>query len=367
MKRERIKYLENIIPDILNRCEIPGLSFGIIHKDELVYSAGFGKASISSNKKIDNNTVYSLGSLTKSFTACGAVLLDQRNIINLDLPIINYYKSLVLKDEDLAKKITFIDLLTHRTGYPRNDQFWAFSTKSRLELINDLKNLDTTQELRSSFIYNNHMYMLAGFLIELIENKTWEKFILDNFLLPLNMCSTGNLNLLKNIDNYASAHQFKDGKLIEFNEFGFGACAPAGSLVSNISDLSKWISLFIQKGEFEGQKILSNSSYQKIFKPYIKSHSKTFSNFKEFDQEFYGLGWRIQKFKNENIFWHGGGTEGFTSFMGIIPEKNYGIIVLANSIKQSIDKDGASIVACYLLDLILSSEFDNWDRKFSDM
>ncbi|MDP7321551.1 MAG: serine hydrolase domain-containing protein [Bacteriovoracaceae bacterium] len=367
MKFDRLKEVEQKIPKILEDCEIPGVSIGIVRGNEMIYAKGFGLAKINSDKRVDEKSLYSIGSATKPFTACGVAMLADRGKIKLNSPIVDYYPSLEFMNEKLTQKVTFIDLLTHRTGLPRHDWYWAFSTRSRQELVDGLKYLVPWEKFRSKFQYNNIMYMLAGYLIEIIEKKEWEQFIKDEFFLPLEMKSSGFHELHKGRKNRAFAHNKKDDELKVIKEFGFGAIAPAGSIVSNVEDMCKWISLHLSKGRLIDHQLYSKSVYKKIFKPYIESNKNFSEYFKEFDQEYYGLGWRIHNFKGEKLCWHGGGTEGFRSFTGFLPYHNYGIVVLANSVRHTIRQDGACIIACYLLDLLTSKGMTNWLKKYSDL
>lgn len=363
MNELSLRIFEQKIPPILNRCKTPGLSFGIVHKDSLIFSKSFGVNSISQQNGVDQNTLYSVGSITKSMTAFGIVLLAEKNKLSLNVPIVNYFPQLKLYN-NLEKVLTFTHLLSHTSGYARDDSMWAFSNKKRKELVFELQKTIPNHGPGEIFQYSNAMYMLAGFLIEQIENCLWENFISENILTPLQMKSSAFTVSSDTNTNQASAHRVEQGTIVEFKEFGFGPCAPAGALISNISDLAKWLSLFLQKDKLGLFQNYFLSCYKKIFTPYVNSSSKTFSRFKEFDQEHYGLGWRIQKYKNLPLFWHSGGTEGFSSFMGILPNSDFGIIILANSLKEDIKTDVVGIVACSLLDIITDHTLEDWDSKF---
>lgn len=362
---KHISNLELLIPYVLKKNKIPGMAIGLVDEDQIIFSKGYGKRSISSSRKVDTKTLFSIGSATKSFTSLSMAMLEDEGKIKLTVPIKNYYKDFQLMTPELTNRVTVKDLLIHNTGLPRHDWYWAGSHRTRKELIEGLKYLVPWERFRSTYQYNNLMYMLCGHLIEVVTGESWESFVKTKIFNSLQMNGTGFYDLHKLKNNRALPHRKKDGVLHKKKEICFDAIGPAGSIVSNIEDMCLWLQFNINNGVAQNNRVVSKKMFKKIHTPYIKADPTFSKSFREFDREFYGLGWRIHKYRGSEIHWHSGGTDGFRSFVGYFPKIKKGVVVLANAGHCVGKENGVFMAACTSLDFLSGKRSLDWPKKYA--
>ncbi len=111
------KYIDSLLKD----WNVPGLALGIVYKDQLIYSKGYGYRDLERKLPVQASTLFPIASNTKLFTATAAAMLEQEGKLNLDKPVRNYMPSLTFSNDELNAKVTLRDMLSHRTGLPRYD------------------------------------------------------------------------------------------------------------------------------------------------------------------------------------------------------------------------------------------------------
>jgi CubicO group peptidase (beta-lactamase class C family) len=131
-----------------------------------------------------------IASNTKLFTAVAAGMLVEEGKLTWDKPVRDSVPGIRFYNEQLNNAVTLRDMLSHRTGITRHDTIWYKSDFTRKELFQKLVYLEPEEPMRETFLYNNLMFAAAGYLIELQSGKTWEQFVRERILDPLQMRST---------------------------------------------------------------------------------------------------------------------------------------------------------------------------------
>src|ERR1700683_5131371 len=179
-------YMEQTLKD----WNTPGIGVGIVVNDKLVFAKGYGYRDYENKLPFTPTTLVQIASNSKLFTAVSAGMLVEEGKLTWDKPIRQLVPSIQFYNDELNNTVTLHDMLSHRTGITRHDTIWYKSEFTRKELFDRLKYLEPQQPIRQMFLYNNMMYMAAGYVIELQSGKPWEQFVRERILTPLAMDST---------------------------------------------------------------------------------------------------------------------------------------------------------------------------------
>ncbi len=171
-----------------------GIAIGIVEGHQLVFFKGYGQRDRAQRWPVTQNTLFRIGSNTKSFLATSLNILTEQGRINLDDPIQKYLPEFELENSEVAQRATLVDLMSHRVGLPRHDVLWYLAPFSRDELFSKLRYLEMNKKpgfgFRENWQYNNLMYMTLGLLGEKVSGQTWQNLIREELLRPLSMENT---------------------------------------------------------------------------------------------------------------------------------------------------------------------------------
>ncbi|HEY4831008.1 MAG TPA: serine hydrolase domain-containing protein, partial [Waddliaceae bacterium] len=173
--KDSLSDIDSIVNDILESFNIPGIAIGVVADNEVVFCRGYGNRDQNQGFPATENTLFTIGSCTKAFTAFILGQLVDEGKIGWDDPIIKYIPEFSLLDHDRSSQVTIRDVLAHRTGVARHDAVWYFSKHSRENVLNVLPHLEMSCGLREEYQYNNLMYSVAGIVIERVTQQTWEQ------------------------------------------------------------------------------------------------------------------------------------------------------------------------------------------------
>lgn len=335
--------------------KVPGVAFGIVKNGVLIYSKGYGYRDLETKEPVTENTLFPIGSITKSFTAASVLTLEDDSLIDIDKPVQKYLSNFRMYDSELAEQITTKDLLTHRTGVPRHDLVWYGSNLTRKELFSKIKYLQPSTGLREKYQYQNLMYLASGYLVEKVTKKTWEQYVKERFLIPLGMSNTSlSVKELKSSRDYAHPYVWLRDTVMKVGFRDLDAIAPAGAINSNIFDLSKWLAMNLNMGVYEGKRYLSEKSVLKMQMPQVVVPSYATNDVFYMS---YGMGWFITSYRGHIRLDHGGNIDGFTSNIAFYPQDSLGIIVLSNLNGSGI----TGVIRNTVFDMIYGLPDHNWN------
>ncbi len=261
--------------------------------------------------------------------------------------------------------MTIRDLLCHRTGLKTfsGDLIWYASDHSRKEVIRQARYLEPTYGFREHFGYSNIMVLTAGQIVEYVTDTTWDDFLEYRIFEPLEMNRT-NTSIIQNkqLDNVASCHAYVEDKNIVVPYINWDNIAPAGSINSNVHDMTKWLILQLNKGVYNGARIFSADASDEMWKPHtiqdVSSFTKNIHPSTHFKS--YGLGWGLYDYNGYLIVTHNGGYDGMISQTVLIPELDYGFIVLTNNLSMYY-----MVAQDQLLDYLTTNKLDSsWSDYF---
>ena len=307
---------------------IPGLSLAVVQDGKVVKSKAYGLANIELNVPATTGSVYQIQSITKSFIACGIMLLAEDGKIGLDDKITKYLSGL----PQAWSEVTVRQLLTHTSGIPSfvQDQgsgaaivAFAQRTDSSEQIIRWAAARPLKFAPGEGRKYSSTGYHVLGMLIEKVTGKPWGQFLHDRIFAPLGMTSTRVFSLSDIIKNRASGYNhFGD---VPVNGLTFTAAimeSAAGGLVSTVEDMARW-EIALERGT-----ILKPSTLAQMAVPIkLENDSIVQAN----DGTRYGLGWDLPTWQGHRIMAHGGDhVTGFTASFSRFIDDKLGIIVLTN-------------------------------------
>ncbi len=356
-----LKGFDTFVTKTMEEWKVPGLGISIVKDGKVIFSKGFGFRDVKKGLKVTPKTLFAIGSCSKAFTAATMGILVDEGKLDWDKPVREYLPSFKLKDPFATEGMTPRDLVCHRSGLPRHDLMWYGSSATRKELFDRLQYLEASKDFRTTFQYQNLMFMTAGYMVGRIAGTTWEKFVQDRIFGPLGMNDSNfSVEDSKKAPDFALPYMEKDDKVIEIPFRNIDTVGPAGSINSNVIDMADWLLLNLNKGKFGEKQIISEESLREIHSPQMIS-SKSY----KYDESFYstyGMGWGITAYRGHLMVSHGGGIDGFTASVNFMPRDNIGMVIFTNMSGTPLP----SIVAYNAYDRLLGLDQIPWNKRIKD-
>lgn len=307
----------------------PGIGVGIVYKGKLVFAKGYGYRDYGKKLPVTPNTLFQIASNTKLFTAIAAGLLVNEGKLTWDKPLKNAVPELNFYNDELNNTVTLRDMLGHRTGISRHDMIWYKATTTRKEIFDKIKYLEPAAPLRSKFLYNNLLYATVGEIVELKSGKTWEDYVTTNIFNPLGMTHSGfEIPQMKNSGDYVVPYNEKRDTeaLYEIPIFEFvNGMGPAGSIYSNINDVSHWLTALMDDGKFNGKQVIPSDVLKATLEPGLSFSNS--SKYNEILNSNYGMGRQSAAYRGQLLLFHGGDIDGMHSQISMMPKERIGVVV----------------------------------------
>ncbi len=353
-------FMEKAMRDI----GVQGAAVAVVQDGRLVFAKGYGLRDSGHRLPVTTKTLFPIASITKSFTVTALGTLVDEGKLEWDRPVREYLPGFRMFDPVATEQLTARDMVTHRSGLPRHDLLWYTSSFSREQLVERLRYLEPNKPLRTTFQYNNLMFITAGYLAGKIHGTSWEELVREKVLSPLGMTGT-RLNSLdaRKVDDYAFPYRRNwktdDVRQIEFSNWG--DVGPAGSIHSNIEDMARYLLLHVNKGEFGGRHLLSRNNAEQMQTPQMVIRG--ISPYPELSENNYGMGFFIQNYRGHRTVSHGGNLDGFSLQLSFLPEKRTGVVVLTNLSGTPV----RDFVPWYVYDRVLGLEPVDWSARYHEV
>lgn len=328
--------LDQYMDGVLKTWNAPGVAIGIVSGDSLVFAKGYGYRDVATKLPMTPKTLVQVASNTKLFTAVGAGLLVEEGKLAWDEPIRRFVPSIRFSSDELDRSITLRDLLAHRTGITRHDTIWYRSDLTRADLFARLKYLEPAAPPRQSYLYNNLMYAAVGQIVEIVTGTRWEAFTRERLLEPLGMTSTVFTvdEMRASPDHGVPWRERRDSTELFQTPFyaeqeGIG---PAGAIVSNVEDMSKWLIALMNGGRFQGRQVIPPRVLDATLAPAIAvpNGDLVTYGYRELLNPVYGTGRYTAAYRGHRVTYHGGAIGGFYSQVSFLPDSRLGLVVLVD-------------------------------------
>jgi len=365
VQKAELEGFSEFVEKTMKECEVPGVAICIVKDGEVIFSEGFGYRDVKRGLKFTPRTISSIGSTAKAFTAtCVGILVDEGKV-DWDKPVREYLPSFKLKDPFASERITPRDLLCHRCGLPRHDPMWKSTSgnnPTRKEILERLRYLEPSTDFRTTYQYQNQMFLVASELVGEVTGTSWDEFIKERIFDPLGMKDTNiSLEETQRSSDYALPYHRMEGEVRQVPFQSYENCAGADSINSTIVDMAKWILLNLNKGKYGKKQIISEASLKEMHSPQmIMTGSRSISD--ELFYSSYGLGWWITAYRGQLMLWHTGGARGLNNLVSLMPRDNIGLVIQTNMHGTPLRQ----IIMYNVYDRLLGLDQIPWNKRFRE-
>jgi len=326
-----LEEIDNLILNEMQVNHLPGLSASIVINDTVMWKNVYGYADFEENKKVKNETLFKIGSVSKTITASALMKLYEQGYFNLYDPINNYLPFNVIHPLYPSKDLTFHMLLTHSSGIIDNWEYMfnfvgdapiPFQTFLEEYLVPggeyyDEVNNFQTWEPGTSWTYTNVGVALVGYLVEIISQVNFTTFCEENLFNYLDMNESGWYLRDLNMSNIAMPYHWNGEEYIPYGHIGW-VDVPAGDLRTSSQQLINFLTMFIKNGSYNSQEILKSETVNMMLTPQLP-----------FNQNL-GLIWWKSTIDGRIVWGHGGSDYGARAQMQFEPKTKIGVVVLTN-------------------------------------
>ena len=318
--------------------DIVGAGVSIVKGDSILVSEGFGKRKSGERDKVDGETIFRLGSLSKGFTGVLAADLEDEGKIHWSDKVRDFIPDFELGDKKNTSKITLAHILSHTSGTPYHSFTNLVDAGIPLkEIAKRFKEVKPISEPGALYSYQNAMFSLSSEMMRKVTGESIADELQSRFFNPLEMCSTTtDYEILSHSPDIAVPHvrTRKGWRSTKLTNSYHNAIA-AGGINASAGDMAKWMRFLLG----HNPEIMDKAALKEAFNPFIELNetNKYYQRWPGHLRSYYGFGWRIHKFweggnTTEKTMWHhGGSVNHFRNEIGVYPDADLGICVLLNS------------------------------------
>ncbi len=360
--------LHSYVERVMEEFEVPGVGLALVKDGHVVTARGYGLRRLGQAARVDAQTLFAIASNTKAFTATALGLLVEEGKLDWDAPVVQYLPEFQLWDPYVTREITVRDLLVHRSGLGLGAGdllWWPPSRYDRKEIVRRLRFIRPATSFRSSYAYDNVLYLVAGEVIETVSGVSWEDFIASRVFRTVGMTgSTVHCPAAVSAGNIAAPHARIDGTVRPITPFVSDNTNPAGGINSNAEDMAKWLLVQLGEGKLaDGSRLFSERTARQLttlvtpmpIGDPTPELSALRPNFKG-----YALGFCVLDYRGRKVVTHTGGLPGYVSRVAMIPDLELGVSVLTNQESRAAFES----VAYHILDHYTGAPAVDWIAAF---
>ena len=316
--------------------DIVGAGVSIVNGDSIVISEGFGKKNIKFKDQVDEETVFRLGSLSKGFAGVLAARLKSEGVLDWTDKVSDYIPGFQLGDSINTNHITLATILSQSSGAPYHSYTNLVEAGISLtEIAKRFKAVTPISKPGDLYSYQNAMFALSGEMMQKATHQDIKTLLNNRFFEPLEMTTISmDYKSLEQVKNVALPHSKSRNswKTLKLTDNYYNAVA-AGGINASALDMAKWMRLLLG----HRPEIMDTSALDQAFNPFIeiKGSSKYYQRWPGHVSSYYGFGWRIHNFMENDaqktMFHHGGSVNHYRNEIAVYPEADLGICVLLNS------------------------------------
>ncbi len=351
--------LDAYVAQAVKDWSVPGLAIAVVQGDSALFMKGYGVRELGKPDPITPNTLFSIGSNTKSFTAAAIGMLVDEGKMRWDDKVTRWLPGFQLYDPYVTREINLRDALSHRSGLGRRgDMNWLLAGYSRAETLRRIRYLPPSQSFRTENGYQNTMFLAAGEAAAAAAGMSWDDLVTQRILRALGMTrSNTSTKALAGESDVATPHGMRDGALKPIPWRNIDNIAPAGSLNSSVAEMTHYLRFINDGGTYEGKQLLKPATLNVIHTIHTVSPFMPDTLFPSVHFRGYGLGWGLSDYRGRKVMQHSGGIDGNLSWMLVMPEEKIGIMILTNGDNHSV----GPAVLYYVMDNLLAGSSRDWN------
>jgi CubicO group peptidase (beta-lactamase class C family) len=330
---------------VMKLFDVPGIAIAVVKDGQVLAAQGFGVRKLGAPDKVDGKTLFEVASNSKAFTAAALAMLVDEGKLAWDDPVTKHLPDFQMYDAYVTHEMTVRDLLTHRSGLGlgAGDLLWWPTTNfSTDEIIHKLRYIQPSTSFRSSYAYDNLLYIVAGKIIAAKSGKTWGETIRERILTPVGMTGT-TTSLAENAGNpnLANPHSKINEKIAAVKAMPVPNAVGAVGINTNAEDIARWMNVLLAGGKLpqagadgkearlfsarQARELWTAQTPMRTGEPNAKL-AGTRANFAA-----YGLGFQLRDYHGRLLALHSGALVGFYSKVVLVPEEKLGIAILTNA------------------------------------
>jgi CubicO group peptidase (beta-lactamase class C family) len=353
-----IPELELVIAEAMDEWKVPGLAVAVVQNGEVALVRAYGLRDVEAGLPATTDTQFLIGSVTKSFTATGLALLVDERRLDWKKPVREYIPEFRLHDAIATDRVTVRDVLCHHSGLPRHDWVWVPGDLSPAQMLAAMRYLEPSDDIRSTHQYSNLGYLVASIVAERVSGQSWSEFTRARLTDKLHMNVTFTAEDLAATADAAMPYAMDGDTRLRAKLWPIRITA-AGGINTSIASFANWLRLHLDKGEFEGQWLLSPALIQQLQLPRVHVGA---SEFAEYGDVHCGLGFRSHWYRGERVVWHTGGWIGWSTLMTMLPDRGVGVAVFTNRDPNPVTE----ILANHVFDRVSGKEPIPWLDRFRE-
>jgi len=313
--------IDDLVKQQIRTYNIPGLSIAVTRQNQVIFSRSYGLADLENQVPVTQETLFRIGSITKSITATATMMLAERGQLDLDAPVQRYCPVF----PDKSWPVTTRELLAHLGGVrgfrvDHGSSPELFST-AHYDRVSDSVALFAGDPLVSKpgtqYEYSNYGYDLAGCVLEGASGKQFEELLRSIVFQPVTMATARIDDVMKIIPNRSRSYTHaKDGSVRNAKSIDLSNRIPAAGTLSTADDVARF-AIALESG-----KLLSFKSLQTMWTEQSTDSGKSTG---------YSLGWMIRNHRGSQAVAHTGEQPGSSALLYMLPGKQVSFVVLANT------------------------------------
>lgn len=354
---DMLEEVTSYVNGLLDEYQTPGAAVAIVQNEEIIYAEGFGVTDPESNTPVDADTLFMIGSTTKSMTSFLAATLVDDGVWAWDDLVIEHFPSFALRREGAAEQIRVRDLFNMSTGVMGYDWPILIEALTPPEALAELAFLPDANAPGEAFHYSNMVFGVAGYLTAALQgaaladaDTAYADLLQTHLFDPLGMTSsTVDYDAALLSENRALPYtvDLRNSSLIPVpldQERAVLSVMPAGAVWSSAADMGRYMQMYLNDGiTSDGARVLSSEALNTLWTPQIPIPGSG----------SYALGWIVEDFGGQRVITHGGNNTGFTSEFTMLPDADLGVLVLSN---RSINNNFSLAIRDYVFELAFGRE-----------
>jgi CubicO group peptidase (beta-lactamase class C family) len=315
--------LTQLAEEAMGRLHVPGVALGVI-AGGAEYVACLGVTSVENPLPVTEDTLFQIGSTTKTVTATVAMRLVEQGLLDLDVPIREYLPDFKLQDESVGASVTLRHLFTHVGGWA-GDHFLdtGWGDDALAHYVSSMAELPQVTPMGAYFSYNNSGFCLAGRVIESATGKTYEAAVKELLFEPAGLEHSLYSPVEVLLTRFAAGHIVRNGTPQVSKPWPIPrASFPAGGIAAGIRDQLAYARLHLAAGvASRGARVLKTETIASMREPICRGDLDCWR----------GIAWNLETRDGVGLAFHGGSTNGQQSAFMLAPERGFAIAVLTNA------------------------------------
>jgi beta-lactamase class C len=324
---------ERTFTEGMNENKIPGAAVAMVKDGRIVFQKGFGVREKGKPQRVDEHTVFRLGSVSKGFASVLTAVLADEGVVDWDDPVSGYLEDFRLYDPGQTRRVQIRHLLSHTSGLPRHSYTNLVEDGLSLDrIIPRLQEVPLIAKEGEQLAYQNATYSVIEKVLESQTENDFNTLLQEKLFDPLSMeNASSTYEGIHEADNKALPHVYvsrsRGRAPISISRKYYNAVS-SGGINASASDMGKW--LLMLTGHHP--EVISEESLNTLSEPIATLNNRRFSrHWDDVNRSYYGLGWRILDNHGQKIVYHGGYVNGYRSEIAFSPDDGTGICILINT------------------------------------